>query len=91
MKSLTLGAIAVGLLGLTACNSNAPRENAAVNYEESVDNQADMFDDMAGNTSNDMIADNLANTADMMRDNAANMGDAIENGAAPPPADTNGM
>lgn len=86
MKIVTLGLIATGVLGLAACN-NTPQENMAANVEQTAENQADYYDDMAGNTSNDMVADNLSNTADMIRDQGENQADAIENGAVP----VNGM
>ncbi len=91
MRSLTLGAIALGLCGLAACNNSTPQENAAANYEDSIYNQADQLDDLAGNTTNDIVADNLSNTADMMRENADNTADAIENGTMAPPDEPNGM
>jgi hypothetical protein len=87
MRIVTLGAIAAGLLGLAACHANTPQENAAANFEEATDNQADLIEDMASNTSNDMIADNLVNAADSMRDAGENAADAIENVPGP----VNGM
>lgn len=88
MKSLTLGALALGVFALAGCNRSTPQENAAENYEATIDNQADQLDDLASNTSNDLVADNLNDTADQMRDNADNAADAIENGTMAPP---NGM
>jgi len=80
MRIVTLGAIAAGLLGLAACHSNTtPQQNAADNLEQTTDNQADLLEDMASNTSNDMMADNLTNAADTVRDAGQNAADAVEN------------
>jgi hypothetical protein len=76
---MTLGAIAAGLLGLAACHSNTPQENAADNLEQATDNQAGLLEDMASNTSNDMMAENLSNAADTVRDAGQNAADAVEN------------
>ena len=43
MKIFTQGAIAAGLLALTACNQT-PAENAADNIEAAAENEADALD-----------------------------------------------
>ena len=91
MRILTQGAIAAGLLTLTACGgSQTPAENAADNVSAVTENQADYLEDVAGNTSNDMVADSLENQADAVRAAGANEAAAIESNAQPP-ADVNGM
>lgn len=91
MKILTQGAIAAGLLTLTACGTNTPAENAAENIEAVADNQADYLDSLADNTTDPALEQSLENQAGAIRDAGENHADAVENGTVPPPADTNGM
>lgn len=91
MKIFTQGAIAAGLLTLTACGSNTPAENAAENIEAVADNQADYIDSLADNTTDPVLEQSLENQADAVRETGEDRADAVENGALPPPADTNGM
>lgn len=91
MRIFTQGAIATALLALTACGSTqTPAENAADNVAAMSENQADYLEDVAANTSNDMMADSLENQADATREAGENAADSIEANAMPP-ADTNGM
>ena len=90
MRILTQGALAAGLLVLTACGSNTPAENAAENIEAVADNQADALESLADNTTNEVVSDSLENQADVIEEIADNRADAIEDGRAPLP-DTNGM
>ena len=90
MRILTQGAIAAGLLALTACGTQTPAENAADNVESMAENQSDMLEGMADNTSNEVLSDSLENQADAVEDAGENRADAIEANAQPP-ADTNGM
>ncbi len=92
MKILTQGAIAAGLLALTACGTNTPAENAAENIEAAADNQADYIDDLADNTTDPVLEESLENQADAIREAGENQAEAVEAGEIPPPpADTNGM
>ncbi len=91
MKILTQGAIAAGLLTLTACGGNTPAENAAENIEAVADKRAVYVEELADNTSDPVLEENLENQADAVRDAGENQADAVENGTLPVPADTNGM
>ena len=59
MKILKQGAIAAGLLALAACGGQTPAENAADNIEAASENQADLLEEMAANTTNEVVESGL--------------------------------
>ena len=76
MKKVLIAAAAASMLSLAACNPTPANETAA-NMADMIDEQADNFEAMADNTTNDTeeamlenAADNAEETADNIRDNA---------------------
>ena len=88
MRILKQGAIAAGLFGLAACGGQTPAENAAENIEAAAENQADMYEQMADNTTNEVLESSLENQADATLEAAENRAEAVEDQVG---ADTNGM
>jgi hypothetical protein len=67
MRLLTTLTVAAGVLALTACNNNSPREEAADNVEANAENVADNLEEAADNASTDTGEDALENKADATR------------------------
>lgn len=78
MKSILKAAMAgAGLIALAACGGNAD-DKAAANVEAAGENQADMLEQMADNTTNETLEDSLEAQADNVEDAAENKADAID-------------
>ena len=67
MKVTSALAVAIGLVGLAACNNTA-REQAADNIEANAEMAADNLEEAAGDANTDATADSLQNQADAVRE-----------------------
>ena len=76
MKTVLKLAALAGIVTLGAC-SGTPAENNAANVQESFDNIADNMEAIAGDVSNEAVAENLSNSAEQLRDAGSNAADVI--------------
>ena len=78
MKSILKATLAgAGLMALAACGGDAD-DRAAANVEAAAENQADVLEDMADNTTNETLEDSLEAQADNVEDAGENKADAID-------------
>ena len=78
MKSIFKTALAgAGLMALAACGGDAD-DRAAANVEAAAENQADVLEDMADNTTNETLEDSLEAQADNVEDAGENKAEAID-------------
>lgn len=82
MKKLITSAAVAGLMTLTACGGGAD-DKAAENIEAATENQSDMLEDMAANTSNAAEADVLDRRAAQVEEQGEDKAEAIDENDGP--------
>ncbi|MBC7985710.1 MAG: hypothetical protein H7X93_03440 [Sphingomonadaceae bacterium] len=75
MNKLTIAAGFAAALALSACQSPE-----AENVEDAYDNQAEVIDEMADDTANDVAEEGLEDQADMMEEAGDNAAEAVDDG-----------
>ncbi len=80
MRTLGHAAIALGLLGLAACN-NSPQEQRADNIEANAEVRADNLEEAADNATTETAEDRLENKADKVREQGEEKADATRTSA----------
>ena len=76
MKTVLKLAAVACLVSLGAC-SRTPTENNAANLQDAMENVADNMEAIAGDVSNEAVAENLSNSAEQVRDAGSNAADVI--------------
>lgn len=77
MTRITKFIAIAGFAALAACGGKGD-DTLGDNVEQAYDNQADMLDEMADNTSNEVQEDVLENRADALREEGAAREEAID-------------
>lgn len=77
MKHFAKAFVGAGLLALAACGGQGD-DAAADNVEDAAEANAQVYDDLADNATNDAVEDNLEATADAIEENGEAAADAID-------------